>query len=127
MHGDAVYVMPGDNDSMVGQMTTKKCSGDKKHKTVRHFSCPMGSQYCSDDNPMQCQATNPVFPWVGQSHAPAPPTHAPSYERPRVSLEAEVCLKIDDSMCALKSQICAAYGSDDKLCHMMNAVCKKLD
>jgi hypothetical protein len=103
---------------IVGQKTTKKCSADKEHKQ-RDFTCSLGTQYCMDDAPQQCASPSPIFPWNVQVISQAP------VERPRVSLEAEICLKLDDSMCALKSQICAVYGADNKLCHMMDAVCKK--
>ena len=111
-------------DVVVGRVTTKKCSADTYHKKERIFTCPGGSQYCSDNAPQQCKSQSPVFPWVEHSQAPAP---VPFARPPHVSLEAEICLKIDDSMCAFKSQVCAAYGSEDRLCHMMDAVCKKYD
>lgn len=115
MYDGAVYVMAGDGMN-VGQMTTKKCSADKQHKIERDFTCPMGSQYCMDDAPQQCESKSPVFPWVEQSRAPIVPPH--------VSLEAEICLKVDDSICALKSQVCA-NDPEHQMCKVLGAVCKR--
>ena len=122
MHGDKVYPIAVDGQN-VGKMTTKKCSADKTNKVERDFTCSMGTQYCMDDAPQQCASKSPVFPWVEQTHAPGP-THAPMVP-PHISLEAEICLKMDDSICALKSQVCAV-DPEHQMCQVLGAVCKRM-
>lgn len=108
---------PGAATSMPGAPSTKKCTSGE-HKGYE-FMCPGGAEYCSDDSKQQCYGKSPPFPWVKP-----PASSKPTYMPPNVSIEAELCLKIDDSICALKSQVCY-MEPDSKMCHAMGIMCPR--